>query len=474
MSVLDLRTSHAALLAGEKSSLWSEIVLEGPQPAKTKKKAARPPVDLVIVVDRSGSMGTSTGISQPVYTLPIDSGPRFGPGPVWGPNINYVAPAPLMAPEPWRHQRRPVVMRQPMVMSTAFDHARMAAQQALSQLGPEDRSAVVVYDSHIDVLASLSSRHFANGAALNAVGPRGATDLAGGLFAGIDQLADADPSRQRRVFLLSDGRANNGETNPDVIASAVREFAEQGIVVSTFGLGRDYNEDLLQAIAEAGGGGYYYLESADAAPEAFREELAEIFRPSLAQVEVLVKPAEGVRVTHKYGAGTDLTRRKVKVGDIPAGAQRRVYLELTHAKKHAVAADDRPLAEITVRYKRHGETRWRELTATVAAQLTKDEQLVEGGLDHEVLAQVAAFEAAHHQAEAAKLAESGDLHGARGLMRQSRATLSNLADAGHATPLVSSSLLQAEQYDSLLAAGAFDASTSKAMKYDAYRTRSSR
>jgi secreted protein with Ig-like and vWFA domain len=63
-----------------------------------------------------------------------------------------------------------------------------------------------------------------------------------------------------RVLLLSDGLANRGVTDPWEVAGLVREARKRGVRISTLGLGLEYNEDLMQAIAESGGGHYHFVE----------------------------------------------------------------------------------------------------------------------------------------------------------------------------------------------------------------------
>jgi Ca-activated chloride channel family protein len=467
---LKTRTSHRSLLAGEKNTLWLEVAVTGPK-AK-EKKSKRPPLDLVIVIDRSGSMSSGgqtvwPAVPQPAYQPPAAPGV-----------IGWVAPRGRRVDVNQCNGFRPSVhtfrTMGPVVTGTAFDHARTAAQQVLGQLQAGDRSAVVVFDNVVDVIASLSEAHEANGRALDGVHPRGSTNLHGGLIAAIDQLAGADSGRQRRVFLLSDGQANVGVTDTDAIASEVRALAEQGVVVSTFGLGEHYNEDLLQAIAEAGGGGYHYLETADDAPAAFSAELSEVLRPSLAQVKLSFKPADGVKVLAKHGAGSELNRRQVVVGDVPAGATRTVYLQLQLSKKHAVEQDAVKLCDVQARYKRHGEPEVKVKQSQVTAAVTCDEKAFERGLRPQVIGQAAAFEAAEQQAQAAKLAQAGDHAGAQHLLMRNARNLSDVVSAGFATDQVFASLADTNTYSAQLAAGNLDGAAVKQMKFGAYRTRTSR
>jgi Ca-activated chloride channel family protein len=75
------------------------------------------------------------------------------------------------------------------------------------------------------------------------------------------------------VLLLTDGLANVGETNADNIATDVKRLAVEGVTTTAMGVGADYNEDLLEAMARSGDGNYYYIESPKQLPDIFQTEL---------------------------------------------------------------------------------------------------------------------------------------------------------------------------------------------------------
>ena len=85
--------------------------------------------------------------------------------------------------------------------------------------------------------------------------------------------AHLEPGRLNRVILFTDGQANVGETRPDAIANDVHGLAARGVSTSTLGIGADYNEDLLEAMARSGDGNYYFIESPGQLPGLFAAEL---------------------------------------------------------------------------------------------------------------------------------------------------------------------------------------------------------
>ncbi|NES80666.1 MAG: VWA domain-containing protein [Moorea sp. SIO2B7] len=99
-----------------------------------------------------------------------------------------------------------------------------------------------------------------------------------------------------RVILLSDGLANRGQTNPDAIASDVYGLAQRGVSTTTMGVGRDYNEDLMELMAKSGDGNYYYIESPDQLPDIFQMEMQGIMATIGRNVRLRIEPQGDVEL----------------------------------------------------------------------------------------------------------------------------------------------------------------------------------
>ena len=145
-----------------------------------------------------------------------------------------------------------------------LEAAKLAAHDAVDLLEDGDRVAIVVYDDQVDVLVRITrvddraSLH----AAIDRIAVGGSTALHAGWMEGADQLVDLlDPARTARVVLLTDGLANAGVVDPDAIAADVARMAAHGVATSTIGLGRFFAEDLLARIADAGGGRFAHAET---------------------------------------------------------------------------------------------------------------------------------------------------------------------------------------------------------------------
>jgi Ca-activated chloride channel family protein len=186
-----------------------------------------------------------------------------------------------------------------MAAGGKLEAARGAAIFAVEQLLPADRVSVTVFDDAVATIvpSTPADDRGAIVAALEAVRPGNTTALHPAWKAGVEQVRPhTRPEALNRVLLLSDGLANVGLTNPDVIASEVRRAQSEGITTSTLGVGEDYNEDLMEAMARAGDGNYYYVESAAQLADLFQTELQGLMATVGREVAVGFEPQHGVEV----------------------------------------------------------------------------------------------------------------------------------------------------------------------------------
>ena len=203
---MHIQTDRAFVPAGSVSTRYLSVTLSAPASATSgTTRSDRSGVDVSLVLDRSGSMAGSK------IELPAGRGPRH--------------PA-----------------------------AR-----------PDNQLNVVVYDNEVEtVLERMPAAPAAKKQALAALGridARGSTNLAEGWFTGARSLGGANPDdRVRRVLLLTDGLANQGLTDAASLREAAAPFRAEGIGTSTFGVGNDFDEELLTSIA-ADGGGHFYSSS---------------------------------------------------------------------------------------------------------------------------------------------------------------------------------------------------------------------
>jgi Ca-activated chloride channel homolog len=168
-----------------------------------------------------------------------------------------------------------VLDRSGSMFGQPIDEAKRCATMIIDRLEVTDRAALVVYDGEVEVLVPTTPA--ADKAlfyrAIASVDSRGSTDLHGGWLKGAELMAAvAKDSAMTRVLLLSDGHANVGVLDVSVIAQQCADLAGAGVTTSTYGVGRGFNEDLMIRMANAGHGNSYYGETAEDLMGPFAEE----------------------------------------------------------------------------------------------------------------------------------------------------------------------------------------------------------
>lgn len=179
--------------------------------------------------------------------------------------------------------------------------ARQAVAHAIRLLNDGDRLGVVVYDHAVDTLlecmpATKQAKAQALGA-LAGIDARGSTNLAEGWFTGARALGGVvAPDRVSRVLLLTDGLANQGIVDHDELKKAAARLRAEGVHTSTFGLGADFDEELLTSIATEGGGHFYFIEQPQQIPDLLASELGEVLDVVARDVVFEVRGGAGTSV----------------------------------------------------------------------------------------------------------------------------------------------------------------------------------
>ncbi|HUH03243.1 MAG TPA: VWA domain-containing protein [Kofleriaceae bacterium] len=158
----------------------------------------------------------------------------------------------------------------------------------IDELQPGDRLGLVEYNTDARILAPLGDPDRETLHALaSALRAQGGTNFYGGLETGLGMVADAfDLERQNRVVLLSDGQPTAGITDLGSIIAMAEGYISDGIGLTTVGVGQSFNVELMRGLAERGAGNFYYLEDADAVEEVFTDELDYFVSPIALEVDI--------------------------------------------------------------------------------------------------------------------------------------------------------------------------------------------
>lgn len=211
-----------------------------------------------------------------------------------------------------------------------LEEAKRCALAVVKRLKANDHLAVLQFDQHVRLLWPVTEvgDGLAASVAIQGIHSGGATALHAGWLQGAQALSTCPGTiGLKRVILLSDGEANQGERDPEVIAKACSDWAAKGITTSTYGLGESFNEDLMVAMARRGGGNQYYGQTADDLMAPFEEELSLIDMRCLTTLRLSCRVMAGVKVDVLNDLAT--SGAGYQLADLAFGAESWALLRLT-------------------------------------------------------------------------------------------------------------------------------------------------
>lgn len=301
--------------------------------------------------------------------------------------------------------------------------AKVAVEEAIARLQPDDRFAVVAYDDVVDVVieSTHASAEARRGAIerLRSVDARGSTNLGEGWLRGCEQVArDLAERGVNRCLLLTDGLANVGITDPDALASHAAELRARGVSTSTFGVGNDFDERLLQAVADAGGGHFYYIADAPQIQDAITSEVGDTLEVVARDVDLEITARDDIRIEpiSPYPARSRGNRTVVALGDLGSEQVVEVVLRLSFPYGE-IGRETGAILALTDREGVFGaggagETEPQRLTWSYAADRANDDQAGDPDVDRAV----ARLFAARARQEAVQRNRNGDFEGARRIL----------------------------------------------------------
>jgi len=249
---LDVAMGTPVVLAGEKQTAYVRVAMTG---FELDDPADRTPVNVAIVLDKSGSM-----------------------------------------------------------QGEKIARARDAAIMAIDRLRPDDIVSVVAYDSTVHVLvpATKVSNRNAIYLAIRRLEAGGSTALFAGVSKGAREVRKfLDRNRVNRIILLSDGLANVGPSSPGDLAELGSSFIREGISVTTIGLGLGYNEDLMTELARSSDGNHMFAENAVDLAWAFDSEFGDVLSVVAQDVGLTIRCPAGIRPVRVLGRDAEIVGQTV-------------------------------------------------------------------------------------------------------------------------------------------------------------------
>lgn len=384
----------------------------------------------------------------------------------------------LVAPERKAEGRLPlnlsaVLDRSGSMSGPKLDYTKKAVGFLVDQTESADFLSILTYDDHVEVVQAAS--HIVNKDLLKSqvlgIGTGGMTNLSGGLAAGVREARkNAGSGLVNRVLLMTDGLANRGITNPAALVQKARNIRESGLLLTTIGVGNDFDEDLLTAMAEAGGGNFYYIENPDKIPAIFNQELQGLLTVAGQSLRVRVKAGEGVSIEGIIGYLPSGTPAEVTMNlpDIYSGETKSIVFEL---RVRPGAQGSRKLADIELEYENllgdQGEVR---ILSEVPVSMVSVDEAEEVRENPTVLKEVYMARSGQALEEAIQQADRQDYGASSQVLEEAISFLEPMAD-----DLVVAEQVRflREKADQLKGAN-YDASTRKHMRTMNFQSRSGR
>ncbi|MBN1472548.1 MAG: VWA domain-containing protein [Syntrophaceae bacterium] len=299
---------------------------------------------------------------------------------------------------------------------------KQAAAHVVDLLSETDQASVTVYDNYVETLFPAIPMTDQNKVqaktSIQEVRTGGSTNLSGGWLKGCEEIAKAaTDSTINRTLLLTDGLANQGIRDIDELSTHARELFARGVSTSCFGVGEGYNEHILEAMANSGGGNFHFLETLSAIPVVFEREFKELITVSLRDVEITLKlpPQTKAEVAAGWQSKKIEDQLKIFLGNLHSGQKQSIYIKINFDEGLDC---DEIIVPVIVRGK--GDTQFLyEETETVTLKTVSFDEEAATELDAELMARFALVDVAEKANEALKRERAGDRNGASHLMQES-------------------------------------------------------
>lgn len=230
-------------------------------PNKTSRMAAEKALSVAIVPGRTATMANGPAREQFLMELTGAGQPEFGSAARTPMNLCLV------------------IDRSGSMEGPPLEYVKQACSYVVDLLSPTDVLSIVTFEETVDVLMPpqrvTNKQPIKDGIAR--LMPGNTTNLYDGMALALAQVMQVgDPGRATRLVVLTDGDPTAGIKDFPSLVNHAAEIKNRGVTCTFLGFGPDYNEELLAAMAKKAGGNYYYIPRPELIPEVFRTELEKL------------------------------------------------------------------------------------------------------------------------------------------------------------------------------------------------------
>ncbi len=297
--------------------------------------------------------------------------------------------------------------------------AKEAAIAAIERLNENDIVSVVAYDSTVTVVVPATK--LADKRSLiervRRIAAGGSTALFAGVSKGAAEIRKfAEKERVNRVILLSDGLANVGPKSPSELGALGASLMKESIAVSTMGLGLDYNEDLMTKLAQKSGGNHVFIEEADQLVQVFNYEFNDVLSVVAQEVAIDIRTAQGVRPVRVLNSANEINGQTVIVSMNQLYSEQEKYVLLEVEVPASKAGQSREIAEVKVSYANMLTHSTDRLSCSVSDNFSDSVAVVEKNINVLVCTDCVLQLANEQNILATALRDRGDVEGARRIL----------------------------------------------------------
>jgi Ca-activated chloride channel family protein len=291
-----------------------------------------------------------------------------------------------------------------------IEQAKEAAIQAIRRLGAKDRISIVAYSNHAETIVPAQSAKNTEKLVdlVRQLQAGGNTALFAGVNQGAAELRkNLDGEYFNRIILLSDGLANQGPSSTEDLVRLGRALVKEDISVSTVGLGAGYNEDLMAGLAKEGQGNLYFAETSKELPGIFDAEIGDALNVVARHATLRVELEEGVRPIRLIGRQGFIRENhvEIEINQLYGGQEKFALLEVeVPAGK---AKEKKNLARIVARFNAAENGAVISRKAVVSCAFSEKEKDVTASINEKVVVAYVDNQVAEAKDVAIALADEG-------------------------------------------------------------------
>ncbi len=300
--------------------------------------------------------------------------------------------------------------------------AREAAILAIDLLRADDIVSVVTYDDVVRVAVPATRLHDKESiyAAIRAITDGGRTALFAGVSKGAAEVRKfLDANRVNRVILLSDGLANVGPSTPSELGQLGASLGKEGISVTTIGLGLGYNEDLMTRLAGMSDGHHAFVENSSDLARIFAAEFKTALTVVAKQLRIIIHCADSIRPIRVLGRNAEIIGQNVHVNLNQLSGSQEKFVMLEIEVPPGTAGEQRDVASVDVSYQDLLARKADSLRGTVQVNFSKAKEEVLKNVNKPVMDSAAEQVVNEMSKDAVVLRDAGRDEEAKEVLKQS-------------------------------------------------------